>query len=361
MSKATVLRPAVPVFAAALVSGMAVCAADEAATAALQQRENWRCLVVIEGDAGNGSGFIGACSNGPALFTNIHVIDGNKVLQARMLTGQALPLTGLRIADRYDVAAFAVAHGIPSMEIIPSVEGSVALGDEVVVLGNSLGAGVVTEIRGKVTGIGPELIEVNAAFVSGNSGSPVVHVKTGKVVGIATFTILRTLEGFGRDSRFNQVERRFAYRLDNVPAWRSTTWAAFASEAEFIERVSRDTTDIWNFAADIARNGQVTQWEAHLRKGNIVRGNVEAWQRSLAKARGGQGRTSLAQVDADKKRLLLGVTMLLQSNRAGVNVRAFTKYHRQKYEEEMAYREQLKRYFDGLKDVLTNDPRFLSM
>jgi len=87
------------------------------------------------------------------------------------------------------------------------------IGDPVVVLGNSDGRGVVTEIRGKVIGVGPREIEVDAAFVIGNSGSPVLD-RHGRVIGIATYLRdCRDDEDWSKaDTRFNGI-RRFALRL----------------------------------------------------------------------------------------------------------------------------------------------------
>ncbi len=54
--------------------------------------------------------------------------------------------------------------------------------------------------RGRSRGSDRALVEVDAKFVEGNSGSPIIHVKTGKVIGIATFALKAepglTFEGF---------------------------------------------------------------------------------------------------------------------------------------------------------------------
>lgn len=311
-------------------------------------------LAIIEGDEGKGSGFIAMFLDKPFLFTNSHVLSGNSRIQARLLSGKNINLQGLSVADSYDVSIFQQDTVATGMEILKDIDSQVAIGDEVVVLGNSLGAGVVTELPGKVTGIGPELVEVDAAFVSGNSGSPVVHLKTGKVIGIATFSTMRKMDGFGKDSRFNSVERRFAYRLDNVPAWHNTTWVMFAKESLAISSIQKRTDDIWNLAVDIAENGRVTDWHALKRKDNHLYMTASNWQKSLQSSAGS------AQNRSDKDRFLNGVLNALRSDLSFINPRAFTAFHQKVLQENMNDRQVLKTYFENLQTQLREDPNALS-
>jgi len=48
-------------------------------------------------------------------------------------------------------------------------DANVRIGDEVVVLGNSGGGGVVTSLKGEVRGLGPDRIEVSAEFIRGTA------------------------------------------------------------------------------------------------------------------------------------------------------------------------------------------------
>ena len=49
------------------------------------------------------------------------------------------------------------------------------------------GGGVINTIISQLTGIGSNLVESDAQFVHGNSGSPIIDVKNGKVIGVATY------------------------------------------------------------------------------------------------------------------------------------------------------------------------------
>ena len=139
-------------------------------------------LVVIVCGEKAGSGFIVRDGGRPYLFTNAHVVQRGAVI-AHRLDGTRLMLGPRDEAVGRDMVRFALDESMPAFDLAAGVPD---IGDPVVVLGNSDGRGVVTEIRGKVIGVGPREIEVDAAFVIGNSGSPVLD-RHGRVIGIATY------------------------------------------------------------------------------------------------------------------------------------------------------------------------------
>ena len=149
-------------------------------------------FVIMKGAEGSGSGFICHQGNQTWLFTNIHVIaDIKQPTMTRLDNGTVTP-GAAEAAVGEDIARFAIAQSPPHpLEAITEFESNVRIGDEVMVLGNSGGGGVVTQLKGTIVGIGPDRIEVSAEFIPGNSGSPIIHVKTGKVVGIATYLTKR--------------------------------------------------------------------------------------------------------------------------------------------------------------------------
>ena len=167
-------------------------------------------LVVITCGDKAGSGFIVRDGGRPYLFTNAHVVRKGVVI-AQRLDGTRLRLGPRDEAVGRDMVRFALEdESVPAFDLAAGVPN---IGDPVVVLGNSDGRGVVTEIRGKVIGVGPREIEVDAAFVIGNSGSPVLD-RYGRVIGIATYLRdCRNDEDWSKtNTRFNGI-RRFALRL----------------------------------------------------------------------------------------------------------------------------------------------------
>jgi len=310
-------------------------------------------MVLVEGNQAVGSGFIATYLGKPFLFTNTHVLSGNSRIKAHTIDGKELTLQGLSVAEDYDLSIFQQADIKEGIEILKQVDSNVSIGDDVVVLGNSLGGGVVTEIRGKVTGIGPQLIETDAKFVFGNSGSPLIHLKTGKVIGIATFVTIRKMDGFGKDSKFNNIERHFAYRVDNIPAWRNTTWPAFARESAQVEACIKQTDDVWRLASDIAQHGHVQNFTEHMARGNSVARSVSDLQTALAH---GQN-TSYSYFVDEKRRFLFWI---VNSLRKTVNATSFTQYNQKKLKENQADCDLLVKYFESLEVQLTNDPYFRS-
>ena len=167
-----------------------------------------KLAVIVCGDKA-GSGFVVRDGGRPYLFTNAHVVREGVVI-AHRLDGTRLRLGARDEAVGRDMVRFALDESVPAFDLAAGVPD---IGDPVVVLGNSDGRGVVTEIRGKVIGVGPREIEVDAAFVIGNSGSPVLD-RNGRVIGIATYLRdCRNDEDWSKvDTRFNGI-RRFALRL----------------------------------------------------------------------------------------------------------------------------------------------------
>lgn len=303
--------------------------------------------MLIEGDKGRGSGFIATYLDKPFLFTNTHVLSGNTQVKARSLSGKEIVVKGVSMAEARDVSLLPQETVPEGMEILKDMDTEVSIGDDVVVLGNSLGSGVVTEIAGKVTGVGPDLVEVDAKFVSGNSGSPIIHVKTGKVIGIATYATLRKMEGFGEDSKFNNVERYFAYRLDNINSWRNVTWPAFAKEAGSVEAIHSNTADMWRLAEDIAKDGKINDWNVHTQRDNAVAVHVSTFQK-IANSR---GLASKEYLEA-KKKLLYWLKIEMKKDFNNFNYAGYTQYHRERINSDKADREIIRQYFDYLEKDL---------
>ena len=305
-------------------------------------------LVIIEGDKGAGSGFLAAYEGGLYVFTNTHVLSGNSKFSVRLLKGTPITTNGLSVADAYDISALpqtTVTTG--GVEILKDIDKNVAIGDDVVVLGNSLGAAVVTEITGKVTGIGPELVEVDAKFVAGNSGSPIIHVKTGKAIAIATFTMIRKMENFGKDSQFNSVERRFGYRLDNISGWRNMTWPTFTREAAVVNAIAKRTEDIWNLAADISEHNAIKEWGTHTQRGNSLASMVTEYRQIITAPNLGQS----GATDA-KRKLLFWISREVKKDFPVQNVASFSAYSKKLIEEQKEHRDVLAKFFEQLEATI---------
>jgi S1-C subfamily serine protease len=138
-------------------------------------------LVVIEHENGTGSGFVAKMGDHYYIFTNQHVIFGAHKISFKSVSGKQLRPKKVELSATRDMARLLLDtdEGL-------AVSGNIEMDAPIALFGNSDGAGVATELYGRINGIGGELIEVSADFVSGNSGSPVLNLDQ-EVIGIASY------------------------------------------------------------------------------------------------------------------------------------------------------------------------------
>ncbi|MCK5844067.1 MAG: trypsin-like peptidase domain-containing protein, partial [Victivallales bacterium] len=194
-------------------------------------------LVIIscKGEAGKsaGSGFVAKMNGRTYLFTNQHVIMGADTISMKTADGETLAPRRIELSKTRDIARILIADR-DGFEISEKFAMGIPLG----VFGNSEGAGVATELFGEVTGLGVDLVEVNAEFVSGNSGSPVLDANQ-KVIGIASFVQVSWLpddeekedkktenEDENEDAEPESKTRRFCYRLTDLE-WQPVKWKEY--------------------------------------------------------------------------------------------------------------------------------------
>lgn len=207
-------------------------------------REHSNSLVFVEGKAGAGTGFVCDIGGKKFVVTNQHVVAGNAEAKFTLLdqspirTGQAAAAVG------HDIMTFALLSDTKAMEMMTDVEKNAAIGDDVAVLGNSNGDRVIAPIAGKLLGIGPDRVEVSAEFVTGNSGSPIIHLKSGKVIAIATYATVRRIDSItGRPKEPPEV-KRFGFRLDSVKQWQPVAWPAYTAEFRTLEKIEARTLEL---------------------------------------------------------------------------------------------------------------------
>jgi hypothetical protein len=209
-------------------------------------------LVFIEGGGGAGSGFLCQMPDGLYLLTNQHVASEMPAMRLVTMAGTKVTIGAGSAAVGHDIIRFAIPGAEHPLVASENVELDAKIGDAILVLGNSEGARVVQPLAGKLVGIGPDRIEVTAEFVPGNSGSPIVHVPTGKVIGIATYLTKRRFKELTNPNE--AAVRRFGYRLDTVKRWQPVNWPAYQAEKAAVDRVEALTQDLARLIKELGSN-----------------------------------------------------------------------------------------------------------
>ena len=203
-----------------------------------------RAVVLIKGDNAEGTGFMIKTPDGPAVVTNIHVIANNPNLKITTNTGALVTVLSEKGASDRDLALLAIKdEGYNYLQFSSDISKDVQPGDEVITPGNSQGGEVMLNTGGKVLGIGPVRIEFDNPIYHGNSGGPVFHPKSGKVLGVVTEAMkiemtndLDKASFASRGSAISGSMRYFGLRLDTVDAWIPIDSRRFQIETTFLDQ-----------------------------------------------------------------------------------------------------------------------------
>ena len=165
-------------------------------------------IVLVHTKEGKGTGFLIKMNGKKYVLTNEHVIRSVNLPDMELLDGTKLELGALSVADDRDLARFEVNYDGDCFELedaLPNNE------DKIWIYGNSLGDDVITTITGRVTGVGSKFVKVDAEFVPGNSGCPILNEK-GKVIAVASYLRQERPNWATKNTQFESVVRRFGVR-----------------------------------------------------------------------------------------------------------------------------------------------------
>ena len=142
-----------------------------------------------------GSGII--ISNDGYIITNLHVIEGTRVVEVEMDNGQVYPASLIGFDQRSDLAVIKINPEVNLTPIEVSNSASVQVGDQVIAIGNAFGLGK-TFTSGIISATGRdygnpylELIQTDAAINPGNSGGALINHK-GNLIGMNTKIFSKT-------------------------------------------------------------------------------------------------------------------------------------------------------------------------
>jgi S1-C subfamily serine protease len=170
-----------------------------------------RSLVIIEGKAGRGTGFVTEMFGNKVVITNCHVLVGNSKVKLFSQDGAKIEVKDLHMAEDRDIVMMESDNlaSIPPLKLEDDAA-ALQIGTAIKVYGNKAGAGVHNESAGVVKGVGPQFFEVTASMVPGQSGGPIINAGTGKVAAVNTFITTVSI------GRFTLIARAFGTRIDNL-------------------------------------------------------------------------------------------------------------------------------------------------
>ena len=239
---------------AVLLSVSALLRADDVEDRASELvRESNGALFLVEDKVSMGSGFVCAIGGKTFAITNQHVLAGHPGATLTLLNRKPLKMGQAAAAVGHDIMSIEVVSDAKVLELMPDVERNATIGDAVAVLGNAEGAQVIKPFVGKLVGIGPNLVEVSAEFVPGNSGSPIIHLKSGKVIGVATYVTIRAIDSLTGTKA--PAIRRFGYRLDSVKQWQPVVWNNYGREFQLIQAIETRTRTLAGLLNAVRRSG----------------------------------------------------------------------------------------------------------
>lgn len=294
--------------------------------------KNRNALVVIEGQNGRGSGFVCNLDGKPTALTNTHVLAGNPQPKFTTMDGTALQLAEAALGVDHDVCKLSAPGATTALELMTPADGVPKIGDPIAVLGNSEGAGVIKPLEGSIVGLGPNLIEVSAPFVPGNSGSPIIHVPTGKVIGIATYLTIRKVNEMDKSGVETEV-RRFGYRLDSVKTWEPVNWAKFYAQASQVNKILSVGEEFAQFLTFLREKDRRMPAFGN----TAVRRAVETFQSRVSNSR----RMSAADMQASQREFLGNLRAATRADLVSFDSRTAYDYFRRQVAEETKFRDAL--------------------
>jgi hypothetical protein len=242
-------------------------AAEDRARAAQLLQDYRNDLVLIEGKTGKASGFIADWNGRKYLVSNAHVLADIKAPRCRLLDNSPVKVgqaSQAIVAWGHDIIMVSVTEGGKGIPTVHFGEAEARFRDEVVVPGNAGGESVVNPLEGEVVGIGADRFEISAPIEPGSSGSPIIHVRSGKAVGVATYLTIKPSVSFSGTNVLRELQvRRFGYRLDTIPGWDKVDWTSFYAEADQLRKIEHTSYELLTAFWDVGSASRSNQ-DRHL-------------------------------------------------------------------------------------------------
>jgi hypothetical protein len=199
-------------------------------------------LVTIKGDNISGSGFFLRATEGVYVVAHLKLVADNPNLQITTLAGAPVKIHSMKAASDRNLVLIAVQDDNFKCLTEPTgTDTPAALGDYVIV--PVLGQSDLTAARvGHVINLGPQRVDFDGGVRVTSNSAPVIHVATGKVLGIVTtekgVDLTQTTAKAWQDNPMPGEESLapyFGLLLTNVPGWEPLDLTKFDSETAMLK------------------------------------------------------------------------------------------------------------------------------
>ena len=228
-------------------------------------------LVLIKGDAGQGTGVLVQLPDGPVIVTSFHVIAGNPNFHFTTHAGVEVPVLSLGGAGDRDVALLGIEdNNYHYLKLAQKVDDTVQTGDEVVTPGDGDGGVLKFDTTGKVAAIDPDRIEIDLPAYQGKGGGPVVDQESGFVVGVMAFAVKTSPADFvNKAASFGKAgppdtsdQRHSALRIDTVTQWEEYDMSTVGTQSTFLRNFHENSRCL-----DSYLNGPVNETQGFVAAG----------------------------------------------------------------------------------------------
>ena len=302
-----------------------------------------KAIAVIEGDRSNGTGFFCKAEGKVYLYTAAHVLSGNSKLSVKLRDGTVVRKFGaVEAAEGADLIRLAVGEPVPHALEIAAESGVAKVGIPVLASGNAGGGGTVGFEEGKVMGVGPESIEIDAEVIQGNSGGPILHGTTREALGVVTHLTAERKDEWAKETRFSQV-RRFGCRLDRSWKWKVVPVDVFLKEGKAILAV-QEQSELMIAALSMSKWGSPVFQQ---QRENPLSRDITALQSWIEQQQQGGQRFS----ETDRKKRLRGIFESARhrsrGQMSGFRSEGFTWFHRESANQESLRRAEIDKVYES--------------
>ena len=220
---------------------------------------NLNAVLMVNNSGGAATAFLGKIGGKTYLVSNLHVLGEMKNARITTLDGKEIHLPRTCFLEKgFDLFLAelgSIPDGVVPLNISDDVISDTKLNDDIVVCGNSQGGNVMRDIEGTLLAVGPKLIETDCNFYKGNSGSPMIHKESGKVIGVVSYIMTIDDDLSSRITNKSNAKdfqiRFFAYRLDTMNNKREISYETVVDTMEALNSSEKKLEYIVNFIMDL--------------------------------------------------------------------------------------------------------------